>query len=708
MGNGEKLRIIYYVLPATLLILLAGKLLLSSINDYDAPVVKDFEVFEYDARVQKWNKITINPEIYNDLGFRKDTVKILFSLQHEANGSKQQLLELAMPVFRSMQLEYFDSSSDVSWVNLPNYGYQNSFLYPNPVFELPHSFSDQTLFRLKIISKEPVRFSISVIDEGFFIGKYSKILLFVSAYVGIMIALLTYNFILYFIIRDNVYLFYSFYIMFISAAQLSLLGFSYFFLFNENYVIYEYSAIIFSSLAGIFGVLFIKDFLKTQAFIPFLDKVLTVIAALYGLGIFARVTDLMVISYRITDLAGLFVVITFLTCGVLVSYRGFRPAQYFLVAWFSFLIGLFLYILHNLGFVNLGSFPNIPMLVGTALEAVLLSLALAYRINVLKKEKEKEQLEKVQILKDSESMIIKQNEMLEDKVKKRTEELEETLHYLQNTQTQLVNQEKMASLGQLTAGIAHEINNPINFVSSNISPLKRDIQDILGVIQAYRAKGSVEFSAQTQKQLKDLEEDLEFDYLLKEIDQLLKGMEDGAKRTVEIVRGLRLFSRVDEQDVKKVDLHDGINSTLVLLNSAMGGNIEIVKNYGEIPLVECLAGKINQVFMNIITNAVHALLEQPQKHVSPTLTITTDRVGDDVRIQIEDNGPGMPESVKQRIFEPFFTTKAVGKGTGLGLSIVYTIIENHKGSLEVRSLEGKGTNFIITLPILQNYTGNEG
>ncbi len=707
MGTSQKVNVIYYIIPALLVIMIAGNILLNSIHDYNAPVVKSFEVFEYDAENKNWEKIPFSPDIYNDLGFRKDTVKIIFSLYKGANGSHEQLLEFAMPIFRFVQLDYLESTQEPSWVSLENYGEENFFLYPNPVFQLPNTFNDNTLFRLKFISKEPVRFSISVLEQNFFIGKYSKILLFVSAYVGIMIALLTYNFILYFIIRDNVYLFYSFYIMFISAAQLSLLGFSYFFLFNENYVVYEYSAIVFSSLAGIFGVLFIKDFLKTKAFIPFLDKILTGIALFYGVGLLARLTDLMSISYRITDLAGLSVVVSFLSCGILVSYRGFRPAHYFLVAWFFFLMGLLMYILHNMGFVNLGTFPNIPMLIGTALEAVLLSLALAYRINVLKKEKEMEQMEKVQILKQSESLIIKQNEMLEEKVKKRTEELEETLHNLQNTQTQLVNQEKMASLGQLTAGIAHEINNPINFVSSNITPLKRDIKDILEVIEAYRAKGQAEFSESTQTHLKNLEEDLEFDYLLKEIDQLLKGMEDGAKRTVEIVRGLRLFSRVDEQDVKKVDIHDGINSTLILLNSAMGGNIQVIRNYGDIPMVECLAGKINQVFMNIMTNAIHALLDSPQKPASPTLQITTDRVGDYVRIQIEDNGPGMPEAVKQRIFEPFFTTKVVGKGTGLGLSIVYTIIENHKGALEVRSSEGKGTNFIITLPILQNYAGNE-
>jgi Signal transduction histidine kinase regulating C4-dicarboxylate transport system len=187
------------------------------------------------------------------------------------------------------------------------------------------------------------------------------------------------------------------------------------------------------------------------------------------------------------------------------------------------------------------------------------------------------------------------NTLLEEKVRVRTDELEQALRNLQSTQSQLVSQEKMASLGQLTAGIAHEINNPINFVSSNITPLKRDINDIMEVIDFYRTTGQSEFAPESKKKAADLEEELELDYVLEEVDQLLKGMEEGAKRTVEIVKGLRLFSRVDEQDVKKVDLHDGINSTIILLNSSIPGKIRIVRGFGELPMVECLAGKINQV-----------------------------------------------------------------------------------------------------------------
>jgi signal transduction histidine kinase len=198
-----------------------------------------------------------------------------------------------------------------------------------------------------------------------------------------------------------------------------------------------------------------------------------------------------------------------------------------------------------------------------------------------------------------------------------------------------------------------------------------------------------------------LEEDMEFDYVIEEVEQLLNGMEDGAKRTVEIVRGLKLFSRVDEQDVKEVDLREGLDSTLILLNSTMSGKIKVSKHYEEIPMVECLAGKINQVFMNIISNGVQALLDHPIEGREPELSINTFMKDEMVTIEIRDNGIGMPESVKEKIFEPFFTTKAVGQGTGLGLSIVYTIIENHKGSIAVDSEYKEGTVFTISLPVNQ-------
>lgn len=637
------------------------------------------------------------------LGFLADTVWAKLDLTDFAKNGEESIIEVRNPTFRIVELYKVGKGESIKQENRlfkEHLGKGNPFTYPFPIFK--EKIGESETYYLKIFSTEPIAFSVAVSEVDEFYHKYTTIISLVSIYVGIMIALFLYNLLLYFSVKDKVYFFYCLYILFIAAVQLSILGYSYFFIFFQNSILYENSLIVFSSLSGIFGVLFLRYFLQTKKHLPLINKGLNLIFLVYAISSVVRVFGFVSLSYSFTDLGALLVVVFFVSTGIIMARRGYRPAFYFLAAWIFFLFGLLLFVFQNLGLINFGSFSNLPMLIGTALEAIILSLALADRINILKKEKEDEQIERLRVLHENEELIKQQNSMLEDKVKIRTDELEQALRNLQNTQSQLVNQEKMASLGQLTAGIAHEINNPINFVSSNITPLKRDIKDIMEVIEFYRETGEKEFTENSKKKAKDLEEDLELDYVLGEVDQLLKGMDDGAKRTVEIVKGLRIFSRVDEQDVKKVDIHDGINSTIILLNSTIPGKIRVIREFGELPMVECLAGKINQVFMNIINNAVQALGDRIDTIKDPKVTISTKASQDFVTIEIEDNGPGMPEHVKQRIFEPFFTTKAVGKGTGLGLSIVYSIIENHKGTLEVISEEDQGTLFKITLPIHQS------
>jgi two-component system NtrC family sensor kinase len=521
-------------------------------------------------------------------------------------------------------------------------------------------------------------------------------------FTGVIVGLFFYNLFLYFSVKDKIYLIYVIHTVLVWFAQSSILGYTTELIWPESEWLKLRAGVIFSSLVSLVGIWFLRVFLSTKMFVPKLDKGFYFIFLVYGFILTNAFLFSITVSYQVLLGTQSIVVLYVLWVALSVLKSGYSPARYYLLAWSVFMIGIFLFVFSEMGIIPTNNLTAYIMPIGSALEVVLLSFALADKINILKKEKEKEQAEKLLILNKNEQLIREQNSMLEKKVRVRTEELEHTLRTLQNTQSQLVNQEKMASLGQLTAGIAHEINNPINFVSSNITPLKRDIKDIMEVVEFYRNSGAREFSESTKKEAKELEQDLELDYVLDEVEQLLKGMEEGAKRTVEIVKGLRIFSRVDEQDVKKVDLHDGINSTIILLNSTIPGKIRIIRDFGELPLVECLAGKINQVFMNIVNNAVHALSDNLEKIADPKIILRTRPFVDHVVVEIEDNGLGMPEKVKQRIFEPFFTTKAVGKGTGLGLSIVYSIIENHKGSLEVVTEEGQGTTFIISLPIYQN------
>ena len=275
------------------------------------------------------------------------------------------------------------------------------------------------------------------------------------------------------------------------------------------------------------------------------------------------------------------------------------------------------------------------------------------------------------------------------------DELHHTLENLKLTQDQLIQSEKLASVGQLTAGIAHELNNPVNFISGNVKPLRRDIDDIFEILEKYEAIISEHDLGKDFQDVESLKENLNFNLLTTEIKKLLEGISEGAHRSSDIVKGLRSFSRLDDDKFKYSDLHDGLDSTLILLYNKTKGRINVHKAYGDLPQVECLPSKINQVFMNLLTNSIQSIDGKGD------IFIDTISSGIGVKIIIRDTGSGMTAEVKKHIFEPFYTTKDVGSGTGLGLSISYGIIEQHNGNIDVISEPGKGTEFIISLPIVQ-------
>jgi len=296
---------------------------------------------------------------------------------------------------------------------------------------------------------------------------------------------------------------------------------------------------------------------------------------------------------------------------------------------------------------------------------------------------------------------------LEKMVKERTEQLEKknnelatTVKTLEDTQQQLVVSEKMASLGQLTAGIAHEINNPINFISSNVQALKMDFQDMQNVLKKVKELEKAKDPVKLTNELIHLGKQLDFDLLEEEISELLGGIERGTERTVNIVSSLRTFSRNSTENFSKANIHDGIDSTITILNSQLNGHISIKKMYGNIPPIKCQISRLNQVFLNIINNSIQAINAQsnglPHRGI---IKITTKKMGDQIQISIKDNGGGMDETTRKRLFEPFYTTKDVGEGTGLGLSISYGIIEQHNGKIDVFSAIGAGTEFLIYLPL---------
>ncbi|WP_421878140.1 ATP-binding protein [Marinoscillum sp.] len=321
----------------------------------------------------------------------------------------------------------------------------------------------------------------------------------------------------------------------------------------------------------------------------------------------------------------------------------------------------------------------------------------AYR-KLQESEEEIRELADKQLL-DNEKLFLAEKKLKETlkKEQESKEELNNALESLKSTQSQLVHSEKMASLGQLTAGIAHEINNPINFISSGMVSIKMSIESLREIAEEYSRldDGDADLE-EVIENIKELKEEHEYEEILEELDELIKDVNYGVTRTIEIVKGLRVFSRLDEEEVKQANVNENIDATLTLLRNKTKNRIKVSKYYDEkMHEIECYPGQLNQVFMNILNNGIQAI---PEDRKDGEITIYTEELEDEVVIRLKDNGAGIPEKIKNRIWEPFFTTKAVGVGTGLGMSISYGIIEKHGGKIEFTSEENQGTEFVITLP----------
>ena len=580
----------------------------------------------------------------------------------------------------------------------------------NHLFALNLAIGSSATYYLKLSSN-------SLILVPIFIGSVTSIAssdisrsLINGLYFGIIIVMIFYNLFLYFSTKDRNYFFYVIYIFLVGLVQASLNELTFRYLWPNNIWLNLQSMTVLPALNGLAVVFFFKHFLDIKTQLSKRLIFLHIFNLLYVLSIVLSLFGYYKTSLYILQLVAIVGSFILFYISLELIKKGYRPAKFFLLAWSFFLSSIIIFVLRNFNLLPFNSFTEHVLLIGSGAEVTLLSFALADRINILKQEKEFSQAIALSEAQKNEHLIRDQNINLEHMVDDRTNQLTSTMNDLQltmdnlkNTQAQLVDSEKMASLGQLTAGIAHEINNPINFVTSNIKPLKRDINDLYIMLSKFENSTALMDPALVTE-INQLKEELDLDYVKSEIDLLLKGIDEGAFRTSEIIRGLKMFARVDEQDIKEVNLNEGFESTLLLLNSKIKDKIKLQMKLGAIPKIECYAGKLNQVFMNIISNSIYAINQLHGDSTAGMLCIetkTNEENDQEVVILIQDNGTGMPKEIKQKIFDPFFTTKPIGEGTGLGLSIVQQIIISHKGTIDVQSEAEKGTLFKIILPVRQ-------
>jgi len=650
------------------------------------------------------------------LGTSRDAVWIRFSVQNETD-IRNHVLEIENSTVERAELYTFNGADSLlaqAVIDKEQPFYDRKYHNPNFKFDLSLKPSEAQVYYLKIQSNMPVVLPMRVLSRLAHVNSLSVEYLLLGLYAGIVLIMSVYNFFLFLSIRDVSYIYYVFYVLGTGLTQIGIKGYNYQFLWPNSPNIEQMSIVFLGCVSGVSAILFTIHFLEIKKYFKSLYRWLMSLMVLFLVAIIVLLAD-KYFAFQLMQTATALAAISGLATAVIVVYKRptFPPAKFFLIAWSILLIGSLLFLLRDYGFLPHNGFTYYSVQVASAVEMALLSFGLANRINILKNEREQSRLEALRVARENEKLIREQNIVLEQKVEERTyelmasnESLQQTLIHLKETQSQLVEAEKMASLGQLTAGVAHEINNPINFVTSNVAPLKRDIKmiwDTLDEVERLAFDDDMSMSEKRQ-QIEAYKEEIDIDYLKSEVDFLLKGMHDGAHRTAEIVKSLRIFSRVDEDVLIFADINEGLESTMVILNSLIREGIDIDKNYGPLPRIECHAGKLNQVFLNILTNAIYAINKKFDNKPGGRLGIETGVSEDEtyVYIKIADNGVGIPEDIREKIFEPFFTTKDVGEGTGLGMSIAYNTIAKHHGRIMVESELGEGTTFTLIIPIQQN------
>lgn len=616
-------------------------------------------------------------------------------------------LELANPTLIDVQLFEFDSTGQLkqhqySGNRVPFASWADQDLdYRLPLYAPPHT--SETFF-LRVQHYRGTQFTLNTATEEALYRTSTPRRSFEMVYYGMMAIMVLYNFFIYLTLRDKAYLYYVVYTFLMALLNAVVNGDTFKYLWPDVPALNQFIDVI-SCLVATASLLFAVHFLRTRQTAPFFHKILRILRVSYLALLVVIIVQRLVLKNNFPAMTLLFAVLAFITFalvpaliwgGIVVLRKGYQPAKYYVMAWTFLLVNVVIFILKDFNLLPYTFFTVKAMQIGSAGEALLLSLALADRINRLKKEKEEAQLQTMRSMEENEKLITGQNLLLEKKVEERTQELRQANQQLRNaiqnleeTQTQLTQREKMASLGELTAGIAHEIQNPLNFIN-NFSEVNADLVDEL--VQEMDA-GQAEKAKAIAKDIKENEQKITHH----------------GKRAEAIVKGMLQHARTSSGEKELTDINALADEYFRLSYHGFraknkGFNAVLETRFdSSLEKIEVVPQDLGRVFLNLFNNAFYAVAEKKTQlngTFTPTVEIETQKEGDELQIRIRDNGFGISDKIRDKIFQPFFTTKPAGKGTGLGLSLSYDIItKGHGGDIRLETKQGEGSVFVIQLPL---------
>ncbi len=625
-------------------------------------------------QVMEIDSFCLSTQEVPNLGITSFTHWIRFSIKNETAESKL-FLQVQHPIIDDISFFEIDSSNKIRVVHSGEQYpfFQRKYNHKDFLFDFDLSIHETKTFYLKIKSGEQITLPMIIGNQKAILELTILETIISGLYYGIMLVMILYNLFIFFSVRDMNYLYYVFYIIFVGLTQACLHGYAYQFLWPGSSMIAIQSMYWVPALVGIFALVFIKKFLQIDKWRAGIINAF-VFAYLISivLSLFEKYNESQNLIQSLAMLGSFYA----LYLGIFSYRRGNRAAKYFLFAWSLFLISVIVFVLKTFNIFPHTTLTNYILLLGSSAETVLLSFALADRINILKKEKE--------------TILEHQAKTLKVKVKEATADLEHTLNRLRNTQAQLVQNQKMVSIGQLAAGVAHEVNNPLNIINLSLNAIAQDTQDLQDCVEILLPH----VEQDTQKFVLEVKE---YQVLKTEIKTSLDTAQRSVNRTKNITENLKAFSQVDTSGPSIRLQRFELDIVLNIVRQQLG-NISLVKQYSRAPFLVCKPQALNELFYNIILNAIEAIYRKYGGLDSQgEIHISLDEKDGYIIFCVEDNGEGMDEGIQSKIFEPFFTTKGV-EGKGLGLYTTYHSMQELGGRVEVVSTKGVGTSLYLFFP----------